>query len=190
MAFSAESKSLRAFMAFALAAFSASTAFSGKLYSVLRLDFILFFLFCFWLFLCWLIFWFCCSELAYLWKRKSRVLEAKIRELEKALMVSSEKCAAERQGRIRAQQVSDFLFDFFFNYYFLNIFNFWCAKKYRKERRFVKNLKLCWNQISCSSDLSWWFFGWITNAVFIFYYFIFWGGICKSLTVLAIYQQF
>ncbi|XP_010047019.2 tRNA (adenine(37)-N6)-methyltransferase [Eucalyptus grandis] len=41
----------------------------------------------------------------YLWKRrKSRELESRIRELEASLRSSSEKCAAERRGRIGAQQ--------------------------------------------------------------------------------------
>lgn len=41
-----------------------------------------------------------------LWKRRrSRELESRIRELEASLKSSSEKCAAERQGRTRAQQV-------------------------------------------------------------------------------------
>ncbi|XP_056177093.1 uncharacterized protein LOC115677494 isoform X2 [Syzygium oleosum] len=40
-----------------------------------------------------------------LWRRRrSRELESRIRELEASLKSSSEKCAAERQGRIRAQQ--------------------------------------------------------------------------------------
>ncbi|PON52945.1 TsaA-like domain containing protein [Parasponia andersonii] len=38
------------------------------------------------------------------WKRKSRVLDAEIQELQKSLKSSLDKCAAERQGRIRAQQ--------------------------------------------------------------------------------------
>ncbi|KAG2699265.1 hypothetical protein I3760_07G185200 [Carya illinoinensis] len=40
----------------------------------------------------------------YFWRRKCRGLESKVRELEKSLKSSSEKCGAERQGRIRAQQ--------------------------------------------------------------------------------------
>ncbi|XP_041019047.1 tRNA (adenine(37)-N6)-methyltransferase isoform X1 [Juglans microcarpa x Juglans regia] len=40
----------------------------------------------------------------YIWRRKCRGLESKIRELQKSLKSSSEKCGAERQGRIRAQQ--------------------------------------------------------------------------------------
>ncbi|KAB1204192.1 Nef-associated protein 1 [Morella rubra] len=40
----------------------------------------------------------------YLWRRKWRGLESQIRELEKSLKSSLEKCSAERQGRIRAQQ--------------------------------------------------------------------------------------
>ncbi|XP_062078582.1 uncharacterized protein LOC133783066 [Humulus lupulus] len=39
-----------------------------------------------------------------LWKRKSRLLETKIRELQNSLNSSLDNCAAERQGRIRAQQ--------------------------------------------------------------------------------------
>lgn len=38
-------------------------------------------------------------------RRKSRNLDEKIQELEASLIVAMEKCAAERQGRIRAQQV-------------------------------------------------------------------------------------
>ncbi|KAF8033844.1 hypothetical protein BT93_C0187 [Corymbia citriodora subsp. variegata] len=40
----------------------------------------------------------------YLGKRKSREMESRVRELEASLKSSSDKCAAERQGRIRAQQ--------------------------------------------------------------------------------------
>ncbi|XP_059460317.1 uncharacterized protein LOC132189590 [Corylus avellana] len=40
----------------------------------------------------------------YFWRRKSRGLESKVRELEKSLKSSLGKCVAERQGRIRAQQ--------------------------------------------------------------------------------------
>ncbi|XP_015878109.2 uncharacterized protein LOC107414494 [Ziziphus jujuba] len=40
----------------------------------------------------------------HFWRRKSRDLESKVKELEKSLQSSFEKCAAERQGRIRAQQ--------------------------------------------------------------------------------------
>ncbi|KAK4604964.1 hypothetical protein RGQ29_013150 [Quercus rubra] len=40
----------------------------------------------------------------YMWRRKSRSLESKVAELEKSLKSSMDKCCAERQGRIRAQQ--------------------------------------------------------------------------------------
>lgn len=40
----------------------------------------------------------------YFFKRKSRDLDSKIRELEKSLKASLNNCASERQGRIRAQQ--------------------------------------------------------------------------------------
>nr|DAD30271.1 TPA_asm: hypothetical protein HUJ06_031739 [Nelumbo nucifera] len=40
-----------------------------------------------------------------LFRRKSRDLNRRIRELEASLKASLEKCAAERQGRTRAQQV-------------------------------------------------------------------------------------
>ncbi|BFG14679.1 hypothetical protein CerSpe_009530 [Prunus speciosa] len=69
MGYSTESKWLTATITFALAALSASTAFS-----------------------------------LYFWKRKSRDLDSKIGELEKSLKASLDNCAAERQGRIRAQQ--------------------------------------------------------------------------------------
>ncbi|ONI27565.1 hypothetical protein PRUPE_1G095000 [Prunus persica] len=69
MGYSTESKWLTATITFALAALSASTAFS-----------------------------------LYFWKRKSRDLDSKIGELEKSLKTSLDNCAAERQGRIRAQQ--------------------------------------------------------------------------------------
>lgn len=39
-----------------------------------------------------------------MWRRKSRNLESKVVELEKSLKSSMDKCCAERQGRIRAQQ--------------------------------------------------------------------------------------
>ncbi|KAF4348511.1 hypothetical protein CsatB_013614 [Cannabis sativa] len=38
------------------------------------------------------------------WKKKSKLLETKIRGLQKSLNASMENCAGERQGRIRAQQ--------------------------------------------------------------------------------------
>lgn len=41
---------------------------------------------------------------AYLWRRKSREVNAKLKELQIALKASLDNCAAERQGRIRAQQ--------------------------------------------------------------------------------------
>lgn len=49
-----------------------------------------------------LLFW---SVIVYFFKRKSRDLDSKIRELEKSLKASLNNCASERQGRIRAQQV-------------------------------------------------------------------------------------
>ncbi|KAK1399853.1 TsaA-like domain-containing protein [Heracleum sosnowskyi] len=40
----------------------------------------------------------------YLWTKKSRQVELELKQLELSLKVSVDKCAAERQGRIRAQQ--------------------------------------------------------------------------------------
>ncbi|GAV84229.1 LOW QUALITY PROTEIN: UPF0066 domain-containing protein, partial [Cephalotus follicularis] len=48
--------------------------------------------------------WSSCLFSVYYWKRKSRDLTLKIRQLEISLHSSLQKCGAERQGRIRAQQ--------------------------------------------------------------------------------------
>lgn len=45
------------------------------------------------------------STALYIWKRKAKGLESKVQELQKSINSSLAKCNAERQGRIRAQQV-------------------------------------------------------------------------------------
>lgn len=94
-----ESKWLRATITFALAALSASTAVSCNL----KFLFLVVHLTALHLGSCNLsFFWFLT---VYLLKRKSRDLDSKIGELQKSLKASSDICGAERQGRIRAQQV-------------------------------------------------------------------------------------
>lgn len=53
----------------------------------------------------------------YMWRRKSRSLESKVVQLEKSLKSSLDKCCAERQGRIRAQQVRFFFSSDKFSYF-------------------------------------------------------------------------
>lgn len=96
MGYSTESKWLTATITFALAALSASAAFS-----CMYTNFV--FSFCVALGSCSLLFFWYVT--VYFWKRKSRDLDSKIGELEKSLKTSLDNCAAERQGRIRAQQV-------------------------------------------------------------------------------------
>lgn len=48
---------------------------------------------------------FICFVTVYFWAKKSRQVELELKQLKLSLKVSEDKCAAERQGRIRAQQV-------------------------------------------------------------------------------------
>lgn len=98
MGYSTESKWFRATVAFALAALSASTALSCVYITFLFVSLF----FCVWFVLIIFVVW---SIIVYFFKRKSRDLDSKIRELEKSLKASLNNCASERQGRIRAQQV-------------------------------------------------------------------------------------
>ena len=62
----------------------------------------------------------------YLWKKKWVESDSKMKELQKSLNSALEKCAAERQGRIRAQQVPPchFLFLLLFLFFMVLLFSF------------------------------------------------------------------
>lgn len=95
-----------------------------------------------------------------IFRRKSRDLNFKVRELEISLEASLEKCAAERQGRIRAHQVH-------FTLYILHLHFPWIWGVWLRYS-LIHNFLSCWIkiwmlQIIISYSLS------LTELVFFFF---------------------